>query len=203
MLKKLSFTIFLSILGTMSNAQDLIHTKKQQKIPAKVISVTPNNIVYRDFGNNDGPTYEIPKNDLIKIVYTTGKIENISKFEEIEHVKSYIKKQIEIYGVDRDKDQYKISANFDGDYLIVERIADKKRHIEEPSKWNMAAIQSIHKLSLRDDGTAYLNIVTDQVKDKGPEKAKLVIKMSNQEEAALLREAFQELDHFYKTPLRQ
>ncbi len=203
MLRNLFFTFLFSILGTMSNAQDLIHTKKQQKISAKVISVTPDNIVYRDFGNDDGPTYEIPKNDLVRIVYTTGRIENISKFEEIEHVKSFIKEQIEMYGVDRDKEQYKVSANFDGDYLIIERIADKKRHIEEPRKWNMAEIKAVQKLSLRDDGTAYINIVTDEVRENGSEKAKLVIKMTNQDEAALLWEAFQELDYFYKTSIRE
>lgn len=202
MIKKLLFASLFSFCGVLLNAQDFIHTKKNQKIPAKVISVSSNDIVYKRFAQNDGPTFEIPRNEVVKVVFSDGKEEIFSQYETIDQVKSYIVKKIEEFAVDRDNSSYRISAKFEDDFLILGRIRDNGKSAFKPTKWNMGNIYGVHKLSVRDNGIGYVNVVADQVKAEKIEKEKLVLKITDQKEAQLLIDAFNELDSFKKAKPR-
>ena len=56
-------------------AQDVIVTKDARKIDAEVTEVNSDNIKYKTFDNLDGPTYTLPKSDLLTILYQNGKVE--------------------------------------------------------------------------------------------------------------------------------
>lgn len=58
-----------------ANAQDIITTKDAEEIQAKVTEITPEKITYRKWDNMEGPTYSIPKTDVLFIKYQNGEKE--------------------------------------------------------------------------------------------------------------------------------
>ena len=54
------------------NAQDIIIKKSGEEIKAKVKAVTDKEIEYSKFENPDGPSYKIPKADVLLIMYPNG-----------------------------------------------------------------------------------------------------------------------------------
>ena len=56
-------------------AQDVIVTKDSKRINAKVEEVNVDNIKYRNFDNLEGPTYVLPKSDILSILYQNGQVE--------------------------------------------------------------------------------------------------------------------------------
>ncbi|MDR2120897.1 MAG: hypothetical protein LBP64_08525 [Tannerella sp.] len=56
-------------------AQDVIVTRDAKKINAKVTEVNLDNIRYRNFDNPDGPTYTLPKSQILSILYQNGTVE--------------------------------------------------------------------------------------------------------------------------------
>ncbi|MBK6264665.1 hypothetical protein JKA74_06420 [Marivirga sp. S37H4] len=68
--------ILILFLNSFSlNAQDIIVLNNNEKISAKVIVVGLTNITYKKFENLDGPSYEIAKDDVLKITYENGQDE--------------------------------------------------------------------------------------------------------------------------------
>jgi hypothetical protein len=66
-------TILTSILSiTLSFAQDIITLKSSDDIQAKVLEVTTNEIKYKKFDNQDGPTFTILKSDVLMVRYENG-----------------------------------------------------------------------------------------------------------------------------------
>jgi hypothetical protein len=59
-------------------AQDIIVTKKSERIDAKVLEININDIKYKDWDNLEGPTYTMLKSDIASIVYRNGKVETFS-----------------------------------------------------------------------------------------------------------------------------
>ena len=64
----------LIAIGSFALAQDVIITKDSKKIDAKVIEVNVDNIKYKNFDDQDGLVYTIPKNEVISILYQNGTI---------------------------------------------------------------------------------------------------------------------------------
>jgi len=56
-------------------AQDIIVTKDSKRIDAKVTEVNVDDIKYKRFDHLDGPTYTLPKNEIVTIVYQNGLID--------------------------------------------------------------------------------------------------------------------------------
>ena len=76
------FFLLLSIFGMfISNffSQDIIYTKSQTKIKAKVLEITTDAIKYKEYDFIDGPTRNIAKSNVFMIEYSNGKKEFISK----------------------------------------------------------------------------------------------------------------------------
>ena len=61
-------------------SQDIITKKNKAFIQAKVLDSNATEIIYKQFFNQDGPTYVILKSDLLKIHYESGKLENYIDF---------------------------------------------------------------------------------------------------------------------------
>ncbi len=76
-------TIILSVLALSAfcatYAQDKIYKRDGEIIEAKVKEVSPQSITYKRFDNQDGPEYSINKNDVEKIKYQNG---TVDEFED-------------------------------------------------------------------------------------------------------------------------
>jgi hypothetical protein len=65
----------VALLGLNAIAQDVIVTKDEKKINAKVTEVYIDNIKYKRIDNLDGPTYTLPKSAISSILYQNGNVE--------------------------------------------------------------------------------------------------------------------------------
>jgi len=81
-MKKLIFFL-LTITSFTSNGQDLIHKKDGTIIQSKVLEITVSVIKYKKFTNQEGPTYEISKTDVSKIVYPDGSVDDFVKEQAV------------------------------------------------------------------------------------------------------------------------
>ncbi|MCQ2265818.1 MAG: hypothetical protein MJZ46_07270 [Bacteroidales bacterium] len=72
MKKLFAFLLFLGILMSASFAQDVIVKLDATEIPAKVLVVGVDEISYKKWNFQDGPTYQIKKQDVFYIKYSNG-----------------------------------------------------------------------------------------------------------------------------------
>lgn len=63
-------TLFGSLL--VSQAQDLITTKKGEDIQAKILEVSSKEVKYKRFNNLEGPTFTLNKSDIVMVRYENG-----------------------------------------------------------------------------------------------------------------------------------
>ena len=73
--------LLISIVGVFNSnffSQDIIFTKSQTEIKAKVLEITPDAIKYKEYDFIDGPTRNIVKSDVFMIQFANGKKEFIS-----------------------------------------------------------------------------------------------------------------------------
>jgi hypothetical protein len=72
-MKKITFSAIATIL-IMTNgfSQDIITKKTSEDIQAKVMEVTTNEIKYKKFDNQSGPTFTLLKSDILMIRYENG-----------------------------------------------------------------------------------------------------------------------------------
>jgi hypothetical protein len=79
-MQKLLFGILLLAGATFTlQAQDVIIRENGEEIQAKVVEVGTDEIKYKKFGNESGPTYTISKSELFLIKYANGTKEVIEK----------------------------------------------------------------------------------------------------------------------------
>lgn len=71
------FIVFAFILGSGVSvfAQDLITKKDGTDIQAKILEVTSNEVKYKKFSNLEGPTFTLPKSDILIVRYENGENE--------------------------------------------------------------------------------------------------------------------------------
>jgi len=85
----LSIFIFSSLQGI---SQDTIFTRKSTIILSKVLEVMPQEIMYKNFKNLDGPIYTLSKSEIEKIVYGNGSVDvfhEVVKEEKKKGVRQY------------------------------------------------------------------------------------------------------------------
>jgi hypothetical protein len=75
--------LFLFGLSFLASAQDIIYKKDGSKEEVKIIVVGKKEIQYKKFSNQDGPVYELDRNDILLITYENGEFETISKQEDV------------------------------------------------------------------------------------------------------------------------
>ena len=71
-MKHLLCSFILLTAACVGNAQDMIYTKREGTIPAKVIELTNSLIRFKKFENIDGPNYKIATRYVDSIVYKNG-----------------------------------------------------------------------------------------------------------------------------------
>jgi hypothetical protein len=81
-MKNSIITVFIKLFFSINIcfSQDIITKKNKEFIQAKVIDSNATEIIYKQFFNQDGPTYVISKTDLLNIHYESGKTENYKDF---------------------------------------------------------------------------------------------------------------------------
>ncbi len=69
---KLIAIISFLFFATSLNAQDTLHFRSGNVLPAKILKVGQKTIVYKKHSNINGPDYEVSRNKVIKVVYENG-----------------------------------------------------------------------------------------------------------------------------------
>lgn len=73
-----SFFLFAGMLFVLTaNAQDVIKMKDGTEIQAKISDITQDEIKYKNFDYQDGPTFTINKSDVSTITYSNGTTEEV------------------------------------------------------------------------------------------------------------------------------
>lgn len=71
---KFVFLFLLSAISFSVVAQDTIFKKDKTRIYAKIYEVNEDDIKFKDFDNQDGPTFVIQKIEIEKIVFSNGRV---------------------------------------------------------------------------------------------------------------------------------
>ena len=72
------FLIILFFFTLSAFAQDTLYFKTGERAICKVIEINQLDIKFKRFDHLDGPNISVPKNDILKIAYQSGKIEEIN-----------------------------------------------------------------------------------------------------------------------------
>lgn len=71
-MKNLFILIFISYIPALSFSQDTITKRNGVIIPAKVLEISSTDVKYKNFDNQNGPTYSIFKSEVLMIHYENG-----------------------------------------------------------------------------------------------------------------------------------
>lgn len=83
-LLKLSMIMFLLCIAGMATAQDVILKKDNSTILSKVLEINSNEIKYKKWSNQEGPTYSISISEVINIQYQNGNVDKFSNNENVQ-----------------------------------------------------------------------------------------------------------------------
>jgi len=84
MRKSFCFLFFLCVLCYQTQAQDTL-ILKYEKIACKVMRIAEKVVEYKKWDNIDGPTYEMSKEKIVRIVFQNGTTENFGKSSASTH----------------------------------------------------------------------------------------------------------------------
>lgn len=73
-MKKLIAILSGLMIATLSWAQDIIVCKDSKRIDAKIIEVSQEEIKYKKFDFQDGPTFSLKTNEISSIIYSNGEV---------------------------------------------------------------------------------------------------------------------------------
>lgn len=62
----------LMVMGYSANAQDIIRTKAGKEIAAKVLEISDEEVSYKMYDNQEGPTFRMAADKLYKIIFENG-----------------------------------------------------------------------------------------------------------------------------------
>jgi hypothetical protein len=131
-MKKLISLLLIFFSGNICFSQDIIFKKNKAFIQAKILDSNANEIIYKQYFNQNGPTYIIFKADLLKILYESGKLENYKDFVApiVQNTETAIEKQYidSLNDVNKSNSQNIESNSFDesltsnwGDKIVINK----------------------------------------------------------------------------------
>lgn len=190
----------LLLMASFYYSQDKISKKNGTTLDVKLIEIGTSNITYKELDNLEGPTHSLDKSEIYKVTYNNGKTDVFGKYQDIDEVKSFILNKIKEFGIDPDNGMLRLAAEFDGNNSIKVNSVDKKGRIYYKGKywWDLSRVVEFQKVSKRNNGIAFLNIVTYKTRKSRTESDKLVIKMVDYEAAIVLLDAFKDLNIMLK-----
>lgn len=75
-MKKLYFLFVLVTMAQALLAQDIIVTKKSERIEAKIVEVSQKEVRYKKYTYQDGPTFIVGISDLAAIIFENGEVQS-------------------------------------------------------------------------------------------------------------------------------
>ena len=96
-MKKQIVLSMLSLAVINVAAQDVVVKKDGSTILAKVLEVNQDNIKYKKFSNQNGPTYTINLSDVMSVNYENGEKENFNNSSITNDAKQGKNSQIVLY----------------------------------------------------------------------------------------------------------
>lgn len=81
-MKKLVFLLTMSIWAVTVCAQDVIIKRDATKIEALILEVSEDEVRYKTFSNQSGPTFVVKTNDIATIIYKNGDVQVFEKKAE-------------------------------------------------------------------------------------------------------------------------
>lgn len=109
--KFLTLLLFVTI-SIVSFAQDIIITKDKERIQAKILEVSKDEIKYKKFTYQDGPVFSIDIDEIVTVAYENGEVEiydeeTIEEKNEVIQAKAEaLRKQEALYGTFTKEDDY-------------------------------------------------------------------------------------------------
>ena len=73
-MKKIIFLAVAAIAALTVNAQDIIVTRDGQRIDAKITEVSSSEVRYKEWNNQDGPTFVLRADEMNTIIYQNGTV---------------------------------------------------------------------------------------------------------------------------------
>nr|WP_315032346.1 hypothetical protein [uncultured Chryseobacterium sp.] len=183
----------LLVAGNLMFSQDKISKKNGSTFDAKLIGVGSSDITYKELDNPDGPTHSLDKSEVYQITYSNGKTDVLGKYKTADEARNFIIAKINEYGIDRDRNDLSLRAEFEGENIKINSLNAKGRIVHEGDFWDLSKVVAFHEISKRKDNIAYLNIVTYKITKSKRELSKLVIKLTDYEVAANVLEAMKDL----------
>jgi hypothetical protein len=130
MMKHIKFIVIILIINILSNnlsAQDIIITRDQRKIEAKILKIETNSIEYVRF-NTDLPVYSINKNDVLNIIFQDGMVENYGQLKSNTEITAETTKEIKHFNTLDDKEVLEYLRTKDPElYEQFHKAMDKRR----------------------------------------------------------------------------
>lgn len=200
-MKSKIYTLPLFLVGVLSYSQDKIVKKNGNSFDAKIVEVNASDITYKELDYLDGPTHSLNKSEIYQLNYSNGKTEILGKYKTADDAKNFILTRINEYGIDRDRNDLSLHADFEGENIKINSLNAKGRIVHEGDLWDISKVVAFHEVSKRKDNIAYLNIVTYKNTKSKRELSKLVIKLTDYEVAANVLEAFKDLNIMLKKDL--
>ena len=102
----------VDILSSLSFAQDIIITKDKERIQAKILEVSQDEIKYKKFTYQDGPIFSIDIDEVVTVAYENGEVEvydeeTIEEKNEIIQAKAEaLRKQEAMFGTFSKEDDF-------------------------------------------------------------------------------------------------
>ena len=73
-MKKFFLLIVAAVSAVGMYAQDIIVTRDAKRVEAKILEVSSSEIKYKEFNNQDGPTFVLTTNEINTIIYQNGTV---------------------------------------------------------------------------------------------------------------------------------
>lgn len=200
-MKSKMYTAPLLLISILCYSQDKVIKKNGKEFDAKIVEVNASNITYKDLDYLDGPIHSVNTSEIYQISYSNGKTDILGKYKTVDDAKNFIVSRINEYGIDRDRNDLSLRAEFDGENIKINSLNAKGRIVHEGDFWDISKVVAFHEISKRKDNIAYLNIVTYKITKSKRELSKLVIKLTDYEVAANVLEALKDLNIMLKKDL--
>lgn len=97
MMKQSIFTALLFVLIAVCNAQDIIVTTDSKKIEAKILEISETDVKYKELDNLEGPTFVLPTQKVVSIIYANGKVSLFQETASIDETNLHSCKRTSIY----------------------------------------------------------------------------------------------------------
>lgn len=94
-MKHLFLLLSISFMGSIAFSQDIIFKRNGNQLKGKVVEVGTTEIKYKLPANLDGPLYSVDKNNISKVVYEDGRVENyVNDIKDPENYSSQLRRAL-------------------------------------------------------------------------------------------------------------